>query len=247
MSATVPTGLDLETPDVLGDDASPRREAAASSSAAAPAPATVRSRARSGAERRPGCHHRRGARAAGSREAVREGARPPGGLRADGQLSDAAPVLPPCDRQPRRARHAGHPRRARAQRPPRRADTRHRALHGARARRDVRPPRRRGSRARRRLPRPRRRWSAPCARRAPMRSGSGGASSRSRPSSPNCASGSASSSSGPTRRSCVWLATGSLPSGSPKQPACRWRRGAAVPSRPSTRRSGTPRASGSRS
>lgn len=41
MSATVPTGLDLETPDVLGDDASPRREAAASPSAAAPAPATV--------------------------------------------------------------------------------------------------------------------------------------------------------------------------------------------------------------
>ena len=37
MSATVPTGLDLETPDVLGDDASSRREAAASPSAAAPA------------------------------------------------------------------------------------------------------------------------------------------------------------------------------------------------------------------
>ena len=41
MSATVPTGLDVEAPDVLGDDASPRREAAASPSAAAPAPATV--------------------------------------------------------------------------------------------------------------------------------------------------------------------------------------------------------------
>ena len=41
MSATVPTGLDGETPDVLGDDASPRREAAATPSAAAPAPATV--------------------------------------------------------------------------------------------------------------------------------------------------------------------------------------------------------------
>ena len=54
--------------------------------------------------------------------------------------------------------------------------------------------------------------------------------------SPSCASGSGSSSSARAPPSCAGSATRSRPSGWPRRPACRWRRGAAARSRPSSRR-----------